>query len=169
MNDSPAIDRTIRLLKRHYYGNIIFLAGLFLGVLLRILPFPEAAVPVSITVERYALMITLIAIPVALKLFANRLKKIPGLSETEAALHSYKKISYRRLYTISGVTLMNILLFTFSRNPNFMWFTLVLFMIFLYCSPSYTEVMSLTGMPEEELKVEQEPKERSEDEETPGK
>lgn len=169
MNDSPAIDHTIRLLKRHYYGNIIFLAGLFLGVLLRIHPFPEAAVPVSITVERYALMITLIAIPVALKLFANRLKKIPGLSETEAALHSYKKISYRRLYTISGVTLMNILLFTFSRNPNFMWFTLVLFMIFLYCSPSYTEVMSLTGMPEEELKVEQEPKERSEDEETPGK
>lgn len=169
MNDSPAIDHTIRLLKRHYYGNIIFLAGLFLGVLLRILPFPEAAVPVSITVERYALMITLIAIPAALKLFADRLKKIPGPSETEAALHSYKKISYRRLYTISGVTLMNILLFTFSRNPNFLWFTLVLFMIFLFCSPSHTEVMRLTGMPEEELKPEQEPKESSEDEETPGK
>jgi hypothetical protein len=64
---------------------------------------------------------------------------------------------------------MNILLFTFSRNPNFMWFSLVLFMIFLFCSPSYTEVMSLTGMPEEKLKPEQEPKENSEDEETPGK
>ncbi len=169
MNDSHAIDHTIRLLKRHYYGNIIFLAGLFLVVLLRILTFPEAAVPVRVTVERYALMITIITIPAALKLFADRLKKMPRPSETEAALHRYKKISYLRLYTISGVTLMNIVLFTFSRNPNFMWFTVVLFIIFLFCRPSHTEVMSLTGMPEEEQKGRQEPKERSEDEETPGK
>jgi len=134
MNESTVIDRTLRLLKRHYYGNIIFLAVLFLAALLRMLTISEAAVLVSVTVERYALMITLIAIPAALKLFADRLKKIPGPSETEAALLSYKKISYRRLYTISGVTLMNILLFTFSRNPNFMWLTVVLFIIFCFAS-----------------------------------
>lgn len=169
MNESPVIDHTIRLLKRHYYGNIIFLAGLFLAVLLGMFPFLEAAVPVRVTVERYALIITIITIPAALKLFADRLKKIPRPSETEAALHRYKKISYLRLYMISGVTLMNIGLFTFSRNPNFMWFTVVLFIIFLFCRPSYIEAMSLTGMPEEEQKAGQEPKERSEDEETPGK
>ena len=169
MNESPVIDHAIRLLKKHYYGNIIFLGGLFLVVLLRILPFFEAAVPIGVTVERYALMITIITIPAALKLFADRLKKIPRPSETEAALQKYKKMSYLRLYAISGVTLMNIVLFGFSRNPNFMWFTVVLFIIFLFCRPSHIEVMSLTGMPEEEQRMWEEPKEQSEDEETPGK
>jgi len=134
MNESTVIDRTLRLLKRHYYGNIIFLAVLFLAALLRMLTISEAAVLVSVTVERYALMITIIAIPVALKLFADRLKKIPRPSGPETALPMYKKISYLRLYTISCVTLMNIVLFTFSRNPNFMWLTVVLFIIFCFAS-----------------------------------
>jgi len=64
---------------------------------------------------------------------------------------------------------MNIVLFTFSRNPNFMWLTVVLFIIFLFCKPSYIEVMNLTEMPKEEQEVEQKLKEWSEDEKTPGK
>jgi len=91
MNESTVIDRTLRLLKRHYYGNIIFLAVLFLAALLRMLTISEAAVLVSVTVERYALMITIIAIPVALKLFADRLKKFPGRRDPKQRCLCIKK------------------------------------------------------------------------------
>ncbi|MBK5196166.1 MAG: hypothetical protein JJE08_09110 [Proteiniphilum sp.] len=167
------MERLIGLLKGHYYVNIISLALLFLLILFRVIPLFRESDIIGVTMERYAIMISIIAIPLALKYFAHRLKKIPRPAETYITVRKYKNASYLRLYTISAVTLLNILLFGFSRNTNFMWITVVLFIIFFYCKPSYTELASLTEEPEEKTAVEEEEKEEpenmTEDEEASGK
>lgn len=157
-------DRVILHLKKHYYGNVILLALLFLLVLFRVIPFPENILSVGTTLERYAIMITLIAIPAALKLFADRLKKTPRTSEVAETAKKYKKLSYMRLYTLSTVTMMNIVLLGFSRNTNFMWFTVVLFIIFLFCMPSSVELTRLTELPGREQQDMQEHQELPGDE-----
>ena len=159
-----ADERIILNLSRHLYGNMISLALLFLLVLLRIIPIPENFLSIGIIMERYAIMITIIAIPAALKLFADRLKKIPRPMETVEAGTKYKKLFYLRLYTLSAVMLMNIALFGFSRNSNFMWFTIVLFIIFLFCRPSLVELSNLSELPDSGQQIMHEPQEPLEDE-----
>ncbi|MCE5205995.1 MAG: hypothetical protein LLF80_07845 [Porphyromonadaceae bacterium] len=151
-------------LNRHLFGNMISLALLFFLVLFRGIPFPENILSVGVTMEQYAIMITIIAIPAALKLFAVQLKKIPRPMEAVEAGKKYKKISYLRLYTLSAVTLMHIVLLGFSRNSNFIWFTIVLFIIFLFCRPSLVELTSLSELPDSRQQQIIEPQEPLEDE-----
>jgi hypothetical protein len=151
MRNIDKTNKTIELLKWHYYGNIVMLAVVFLPVLSRVIPFfTDGQMSVSVTMERYAIMISIIAIPVSLKFFAHRLKKLPRPLETATAAEKYVNASFLRLYVISGVTLMHIVLFGISRNMNFFWFTVVLFIVFLFCKPSYEELKSLTEAQEEE-------------------
>ena len=159
-----ADERVLLKLNQHLYGNMILLALLFLLVLLRIIPIPENFLTVGITMERYAIMITIIAIPAALKLFADRLKKISRPIGTVEAGIKYKKLFYLRLYTLSAVTLMNFALLGFSRNCNFMWFTIVLFILFLFCRPSWVELTNLSELPDSGQQAMHEPQEPFEDE-----
>ncbi|MDR0422799.1 MAG: hypothetical protein LBH72_07310 [Proteiniphilum sp.] len=149
MRNIDGTDRSFRLLAGHYYGNILLLALLFLLTLLRLFPFPAAdgQPGVSLTLERYAIMITIIAIPVSLKCFALRLRKLPRPQEAAAAAEKYGKSILLRLYTVSGVTLMHIILFGISRNMNFFWFTALLFTVFLFCKPARAELESLSAAP----------------------
>lgn len=164
MKNVNTMEKTIRLLKGHYYGNIILLATIFLLTIFSLIPFFTNGEVISVTTERYAIMISIIAIPASLKFFAHQLKKIPRPTETKTATEKYKNASFLRLYTISAVTLMHIILFTISRNMNFFWFTVVLFIVFLFCKPSYEELenlsetpgkQGLTGEEEQELQEEQ--------------
>ncbi len=144
MNNRNIIESAIKLLKIHYYGNIILLAIFFLLLLFGLIPLFVDSRAVNITLERYVIMITIIVIPVALKFFASRLKKAVLPMEAAIAATKYKNIYFVRLYTIGVVTLMQIILFALSRNMNFFWFTVVLFIIFIFCKPSYEELESLT-------------------------
>lgn len=150
------METTIWLLNKHYYGSILLLVLAFLAVLL--LAFPPIAMEqaVGIIIERYAIMITIIAIPFSLKFFAHRLKKLERPLETEIAIIKYKRASYLRLYTLSAVSLMLILLFAISRNMNYFWFTVVLFIVFLFCKPSFAELENLTIAPEKQSAPEEE-------------
>ena len=149
-NKNDKIAQATRHLKKHYGGNIFFLALFFLLVLFRLLPFFGVEQPVSITLERYAIMIPIIAIPLSLKYFASRLKGISRPAEAAIAIKAYKSASYLRLHTLSTVTLAFIVLYGYSGNMNFFWLTVVLFVVFLYCNPSHQELDSMTKEPEEE-------------------
>ena len=148
MKNTHVMEKTIKLLRGHYYGNIILLAVIFLFSIFSMIPLFTDGQAISATLERYAIMITIIAIPDSLKFFADRLKKSACPVNIPTASNKYKNISFIRLYTISTVTLMNIFLFTISRNMNFFWFTVVLFIVFLFCKPSYVELEGLTKLPE---------------------
>ncbi len=152
-SDENNIDTVISLLRKHYWTNIILLAALFLLTLFRVVSLFQTVNPVSVTIERYSIVISIIAIPAALKLFAYILKKIPVGTDNETVITKYKVASYTRLYIISAITLMNIVLYAYSFNMNFFWFTVVLFIIYVFCKPSYPELENVVNrVTEEEIK-----------------
>lgn len=144
MNESKNIfDHTISYLKYQYWLSIVVLALYFILIFFDLIPYPFKGKEVSIILERYVIVITIIAIPVALKLFAEMLKKTPPSSSTNFVVGKYKKATDIRLAILNTVTLMNILLYAVSKNMNFFWFTIILFIIYIFCKPSYPELISL--------------------------
>lgn len=143
------IDVTVKLLKTHYWINIIVLATLFILAMFKLTPFFEEKQVVNIVVERYIIVITIMAIPGILKLFSVLLKKVPKEARPEIVFSKYKKAYYTRLYTIGLLTLINIFLYDYSGNLNFFWITAVLFILYIYCKPSFPELKKLLISEEE--------------------
>lgn len=135
--------KIIKELNAHYYGSIIVLAVLFLLTLFRLISF-KTTIPATTTAEMYAIAITLITIPLALKLFAEKVKKTTKETDRSKAIQLYKNAYFLRLYMINIVTLGNIVLYAISRNQNFMWLTVVLFVVFAFCKTSQSELESVT-------------------------
>ncbi|MDO5663663.1 MAG: hypothetical protein Q4G63_00220 [Bacteroidia bacterium] len=133
---------TIKKLSVHFWSSIIVLAILFLLVILKLISF-ETTFPVTVTAEMYAIGITLIAIPGALKLFADKIKKIPKGTDKVKVIQSFRSAYFLRLYIIDIVVMGNIFLFALSRNNNFMWLTIVLFVVFVFCKPSLNELENI--------------------------
>ncbi len=150
MDPRRKMDETIRLLKKHYWGNILILLLFFLPVTLGLLPVFDGSKKVNLTVEMYDIVITIIAIPLSLKFFANKVKKAARPIEVESAIRLYNKASFWRLYTLSAITLGQILLYGLSGNKNFFWLTVVLLTVFLFCKPSYVELTAMTERVEKE-------------------
>lgn len=143
------IHATVKLLKTHYWINIIVLATLFILAMFKLTPFFEEKQVVNIVVERYIIVITIMAIPGILKLFSVLLKKVPKEARPEIVFSKYKKAYYTRLYTIGLLTLINIFLYDYSGNLNFFWITAVLFILYIYCKPSFPELKKLLISEEE--------------------
>ena len=137
------LDATIKLLRTHYRLNIIILVILFLLAMFKLTPFFAEKQIVNIIIERYIIVITIIAIPGILKLFAHLLSKVPQGVDIDLAINKYKKAFYTRLYTISSLSLINIILYDYSGNMNFFCITTVLFLLFIYCKPSFPELEKL--------------------------
>ncbi len=138
------MNEIIKKLNLHFYGSVIVLALLFGLVLTKQISFAADA-SVGIIAERYSIGLTLIAIPVALKLFADKVKK-----NNADILTSYTSASLLRLYIINVMTLANIVLYAMSHNMNFVWLTVVLFLVYLFCRPSLAELQGLAETPQQE-------------------
>lgn len=150
MSQRVKMETAIRHLYRHYFVSISLLGLLLLLLLFHLFPFWQDSQPVGITLERYLIMLTLIAIPTTLKWFATRLKKSARPLMWEDASRRYRQLYFIRLYILTAVTLTHILLFGITRNLNFFWLSLVLFILFLFCRPSIPEIESLLEEPETE-------------------
>lgn len=149
-------DSTISSLKLQYWLSIAILASFFILIIFNLITFPFKGMEVGVTLERYAIVISIIAIPAALKLFAEILKKVHPASDTKQVVKSYKKASNIRLLIINLATLMNILLYAISGNMNFFWFVIVLFIIYIFCKPSYPELANLAEKGKETEQAENE-------------
>lgn len=147
------MNKTIRELNIHYYVSITIMVLLFILVLTKTINFIDF-IPVSVVAERYSLGITLIAIPIALKLFANILNKFSCYNEVEA-IKTYKKATFIRLYIINIVNFANITLYAMSHNKNFIWMSVVLFVVYVFCKPSKDELEYMTVNKDEQDKEEQ--------------
>lgn len=146
------LDATIKLLRKHYRINIIILIILFILAMFKLTPFFVEKQMINVIIERYIIVITIIAIPGILKLFANLLKKVPQGTNIDFAISKYKNAFYIRLYTISSLSIINIILYDYSGNMNFFWITTVLFILFIYCKPSFPELESILK-PDEEIDI----------------
>ena len=145
--------QTIKKLNYHFYGIIAVLAILLILVLTGTISF-VADEYVSIVAERYSIGLTLIAIPVALKLFANIVNKEENNTTIQKSIKTYQKASFIRLYIISVMTFANIMLYAMSNNQNFVWLSVALFVSFSFCRPSLAELQELAIKKEEETQDE---------------
>ena len=138
-------EKTLKQLNLHYWGTLATLAAFFALAISNIAGSQETLHTWGLTVEMYAVVITLVIIPIALKTFADRLKKIrknaPRKPET---IRQYKTAYFIRLYALAFVAGANIILYALSRNMNFFWLAALLFVIFLFCKSSEKEIFSVT-------------------------
>lgn len=138
-----AEDKAIRQLRLQYDIHVTVTFVIFLLTLLKVIDFSSSGLSIGVVAERYALLITLIAAPLMLKWFSDKMKKSQQKYDSPDAIKLYKSANAIRLFTVTIITLGNILLFAISRNANFMWLTVVLFIVYFFCRPSYPELMSL--------------------------
>lgn len=150
-------DKAVKRLRMHYNIHVAAAAALFILVWLRVIDFSEHAARITVVAERYALMGTLIIIPAALKLFAEMLKKFSQKTNRQAAIRAYQRAYFTRLYMLGAATAANIALFAVSRNANFMWLAVVLFIVYFFCRPSYPELMALTETKKDEKTPDKQP------------
>lgn len=142
-------EKTIKRLKIHFYAHVAVVLVFFLLVFFKAFSFLENPESVSVALELYAIIFTLIAIPSALKLFAHKIKKIQKGNQN-SVIKAYKNIYFLRLYIIGFTTFINTVLFAVSRNNNFMWMAVISFVIYAFCNPSYNELFSLTEIENKE-------------------
>ncbi|MGI6073526.1 MAG: hypothetical protein ACOYEA_02645 [Fermentimonas sp.] len=172
MKDKMIPGKVAKHLKMHYWTHLVVLALLFIAVLFKLVSFVEEPLTANVSLEMFAIIITIVVIPTALKMYAVMLEKLTKDDGFEERVKRYKQASYMRLYSVSAVSLMNIILFAFYRNNNFMWLAILIFVVYIFCKPSYEELHSLILLGEADHKRDEEAKESTaksnEDEGTSG-
>ena len=147
-------EKTIRSLRVHYYGSYVLLGSLFLFVFFRSKRFSETPQPLNMALQQYGIFITLAAIPLALKTFANMIKRKRDKERTtQETITVYKKAFFLRLYLLDCVILGNIILYAISYNQNYAWLTVILFLTLLFCKPSYQELEELIPREKEDEQI----------------
>lgn len=129
-------------LKRLFYAAIGIQIALFVAIAFKVINILVDPVVISIAVERYTLLTTLLSIPGALKLFSVIMNKNRQPQDNNLATAFYKKAFIARFSILFLVASLNIVLYAISFNQNFMLLTLITFIayIFSYPSESYLKV-----------------------------
>lgn len=133
-------EKNIKKLRTVFYGTLIVIVLLFLLILFRVVDVSTSqALPIA--VNQYAIIVTLIGIPAALKVYANMVK---GNTTSPNAISLYNRAFAVRLTIIELLIIANTVLFGLSRDKNYMWAVVVLWVILIFCKPSLTELQNLT-------------------------
>lgn len=124
------LKKTISNLKTLFYVAIGVQITLLIAIAFKWITLPLTNI--SITLERYTLMITLIGIPSALKLFSVIMNKATPTNN----ISTYKRAFITRFGILFIVASLNIVLYSISANQNFMLLTLISFIAYIFSYPS---------------------------------
>ena len=149
----PIEEKTIRLLRRHYFINFIVLGILFLLTLFPVARIAETPTSPPVIIDQCSILLTIIGIPVALKSFSNKINKKPRPNDAKIGIKIYKKAFLQRLYLLSFVILWNILASVISHNRNYIWLIIILFITLLFCKPSFPELKNLIEIKNKENEI----------------
>ena len=136
------LESMIQSLKYLFYIAFGIQIIVFVSIAFKWIDLSSEAVIVPVTIERYALLLTLVSIPVALKLFFFIMNKNKNPEDESTTNNIYVKAFITRFGILFLVASVNILLFAFSLNQNFMLCTLVTFTAYLFTYPSANYLMS---------------------------
>ena len=162
----------IKQLKVIYYIAVAFIALYFTLTFFRIIELGDGYLVLSDGLQRWIVAFTLAAIPLALWLFSERMKKVARASEKIPAEDERKKaefvtkiqntyftFSLYRLTLLNVAALINIKFLGLTRNverlegvdmiwfgiSNFFWFSvIVMFVLLVFCKPSEAELEKYT-------------------------
>ena len=149
----PIEEKTIRLLRRHYFINFIVLGILFLLTLFHVISIVETPSSLAVIIDQCSILLTIIGIPLALKSFSNKINKKPRPNDAKKGIKIYKKAFLQRLYLLSFVILWNILASVISHNRNYIWLIIILFITLLFCKPSFPELKNLIEIKNKENEI----------------
>ena len=140
---------TVVNLKRLFFRTFIIQAAFFVSFAFKWIVIPIDMTSVSVGMESYALLFTLIGIPGALKLFSVIMNKNKHPENNDLTTELYKKAFLARFGILFLIATLNILLYAFSYNQNFMLLTLITFTTYIFSYPS-TNYLSVAKEEEEE-------------------
>lgn len=126
----------ITSLKRLFFIVFAIQIVFFISFAFKWINLIRYAIEISDTLERYVILITLISIPGALKLFSMIVKKNNQSEDKQLMTSTYKKAFVTRFSILFLVATINIVLFGLTFKQNFMLCTLVTFTAYLFCYPS---------------------------------
>lgn len=129
-------ESVLLFLKRIFFFAFAIQAIIFVAVTFKKINILPEAGDVSLTLERYVLLITLIGIPGALKLFSWIMEKNKQPESKEETTKLYMKAYLIRFGILFLIASLNIVLYAISYRQNFMLFTLITFTTYLFCYPS---------------------------------
>ena len=145
---------TVVNLKRLFFRTFIIQAAFFVSFAFKWIVIPIDISSVSVGMESYALLFTLIGIPGALKLFSVIMNKNKHPENNDLTTELYKKAFLARFGILFLIATLNILLYAFSYNQNFMLLTLITFTTYIFSYPS-TNYLSVAKEEEEEERSEE--------------
>lgn len=145
---------TVVNLKRLFFRTFIIQAAFFVSFAFKWIVIPIDMTSVSVGMESYALLFTLIGIPGALKLFSVIMNKNKHPENNDLTTELYKKAFLARFGILFLIATLNILLYAFSYNQNFMLLTLITFTTYIFSYPS-TNYLSVAKEEEEEERSEE--------------
>lgn len=126
----------INNLKRLFYIAIGIQGVLLIAVAFRVIDILPEIPLTSVVVERYALLVTLISIPGALKLFSIIMKKNEHPNDEIVTTSLYIKAFIARFGILLLIASINIVLYAVSLNQNYMLCTLIIFTAYIFTYPS---------------------------------
>jgi uncharacterized membrane protein len=121
-----------RKLKILFVTSILLDAACFLPVL-----FMTKWNESNVALERYAILLTLIAIPAALKIFYSRTGQ-PSETNRDIYLKKYQKMYCLRLLILEAVFLFNLISFYTTGAKNFIFMIIITIFALAFCAPQKT-------------------------------
>lgn len=143
MIETNSDENTIKRLKIHYFVHVSVAILLFVLVYFRVFAFAELSSSISLYVQQYAIILTLIALPAALKIYSNKIKKIQK-TDRNIAIQSFRRIYFTRLYLVGFAVFINVLLYGMTRIQNFAWLAVISMAVYAFCLPSRDDLFQLT-------------------------
>ncbi len=134
--------RTMISLKKHFYIHVSVMILLFLLIFFDIIQLPDFSSSIGLTVQTYTIMLTLIALPGALKLYSVNVKK-KQTEDKDKTVKYFRKVFFQRLYIVAFSAVLNMLLFGFTRVQNYAWLALISFLVYAFCMPREDDLHNL--------------------------
>lgn len=128
-------------LKFFFWIEIILLLGILLFLIYLKGPYWGDKIEQNVVFERYAIITTLICIPLALKLFHSKVKKAEKLSY-EQYLGIYKKQYLIRFLILDFACLLNLIGFYYLESQNLILMSIIAVCATFFCYPGKNTIMS---------------------------
>ena len=132
-------------LKRLFYIAFGIQVAFLVSLAFKWIDISHPSTGIPIVLERYTLLITLLGIPGALKLFSAIMIKSKISDDNNFTTALYKKAFITRFGILFLVATLNIVLYAFSFNQNFMLLTLITFTAYIFSYPSDSYLKTSEG------------------------
>lgn len=134
-----ATSSTLPLLKRIFYIGILIQVVMLILISFKVVNI-EQSQALSVVVERYSLLATLISVPFALKLFSVMMMKGKDMTDKAQQMALYSRAFLARYGILFAVAAINLVLFAISYNRNFLLCTLIIFTAYIFSAPSQAHI-----------------------------